>query len=60
MKKPILFGILGLFIGTILYLVIMFLSPTPVSESVGGWIALATGVIFFFWGRGYYSKKNAK
>jgi quinol-cytochrome oxidoreductase complex cytochrome b subunit len=60
MKKPILLGILGLFIGYILYLVILFVSPSDVSNSTGGLIAIITGVVFFFVGRWYYSKGGKK
>jgi quinol-cytochrome oxidoreductase complex cytochrome b subunit len=60
MKKPIVFGILGLFIGYIIYLIILVVSPRPVSDSAGGWIAIITGVVFFFVGRWYYSKGETK
>jgi hypothetical protein len=56
MKKPLILGILGFFIGYFLYLVIWFLSPGPMSQSTGGFIALITGVIFYFVGKWYYSK----
>jgi hypothetical protein len=60
MKKAIVLGILGLFVGYIFYLVILFVSPSPVSDSAGGWIAIITGVVFFFVGRWYYSKGETK
>jgi uncharacterized membrane protein YccC len=60
LKKPIILGILGLFIGYIFYLVILFFSPTPVSDSAGGLIAIIAGVVFFFVGRWYYSRKGTK
>jgi len=51
---------LGLFIGYIFYLAILFVSPSPGSYSEGGWIAIITGVVFFFVGRWYYSKGETK
>jgi uncharacterized membrane protein YccC len=59
-KKPIALRILGLFIGYIFYLVILFVSPSPGSYREGGWIAIITGVVFFFVGRWYYPKGETK
>jgi len=59
MKKPIILGVFGLFIGYFIYLMINLFSSGPIDSSLGGFIALATGVIFFFIGRWYYSKKES-
>ena len=60
MKKPIIVGVLGLFIGYFIYLMIDLFSRGPVDSSLGGFIALATGVVFFFIGRWYYSREATK
>jgi len=60
MKKPILLGVLGLFVGEGIYLMIDFFSRGPVDSSLGGGIAIVTGVIFFFFGRWYYSRGATK
>jgi hypothetical protein len=60
MKKPIILGVLGLFIGYFIYLMIDLFSRGPVDSSLGGGIAIVTGVIFFFIGSWYYSRGSAK
>jgi len=60
MKKPIILGVLGLFIGYFIYLMINLFSTGPVDSSLGGWIAIVTGVIFFFIGKWYYSRGATK
>ena len=56
MKKPIILGVLGLFIGYFIYLMINLFSTGPVDSSLGGWIAIVTGVICFFIGEWYYTR----
>jgi putative flippase GtrA len=58
MNKSLILGILGLFIGYFLYLVIWFFSPGPMSQGTGGVIAIVTGVIFYFIGKWYYSRNE--
>jgi hypothetical protein len=60
MKKPIILGALGLFVGYFIYLMIDLFSPAPVDNSLGGGIAIVTGIIFFFIGRWYYSRGATK
>jgi hypothetical protein len=60
MKKPIILGVLGLLIGYSIYLLIYLFSSRPVDENLGVFIALITGVIFFFIGRWYYSRGATK
>ena len=49
--RPVLLGVLGLFVGYFIYLMIDLFSRGPVDSSLGGFMALAVGVIFFFVGR---------
>jgi ribosomal protein L40E len=60
MNKPLILGILGLFVGYFLYLVIWFFSPEPMSQGTGGVIAIVTGVVFFTVGSWYYSPDRVK
>lgn len=60
MKKPIIFGVLGLLIGYAIYLLIYLFSSEPVDRNLGVLIALITGALFFFIGRWYFSRGAPK
>ena len=56
MEEPFYFGVIGLFSGYLIYLMIDLFSRGSIDSSFGRFITLSTGVIFFFIGRSYYSK----
>jgi putative flippase GtrA len=60
MIKPIIVGVLGLLVGYGIYLLIFLLFLPADNPTLGVLIALITGVIFFFVGSRYFSKKVAK
>ena len=61
MKKPLIVGVVGLFIGYVAYLLYsLFLSSAPLNQSTGGLVAIVVGVLFFFVAWLYYQPKTTQ